>query len=106
MSLKVVFSRLQIKATTLSACDFDTFEVFDYKPIGYLGYQGGYIVNKLTFDNYISSEPCRPSAVYLCEDRGICDNIIASGRAAVYISSDLNNTAFFSMDEYLAYIEN
>ena len=63
-------------------------------------------MNKLTFDNYISSEPCRPSAVYLCEDRGICDNIIASGRAAVYISSDLNNTAFFSMDEYLAYIEN
>lgn len=62
-------------------------------------------MNKLTFDNYISNEPSRPSAIYLCENRGICDNIISSGRAAVYISRDLTNTAFFDLEEYQAYIE-
>lgn len=62
-------------------------------------------MNKLTFDNFISNEPNRPSAIYLCENRGICDNIISSGRAAVYISRDLTNTAFFSLEEYQAYIE-
>lgn len=62
-------------------------------------------MNKLAFDNYISSEPSRPSAIYLCENRGICENIIASGRAAVYITRDLTDKAFFSMDEYLAYME-
>ena len=62
-------------------------------------------MNKLTFVDFISKEPAHPTAIYLCGNKGICDNIILSGRAAVYISRNPTDTAFFSLEEFVAYIE-
>lgn len=62
-------------------------------------------MNKLTFIDFISKEPAHPTAIYLCGNKGICDNIILSGRAAVYISRNPTDTAFFSLEEFVAYIE-
>lgn len=61
-------------------------------------------MNKNVFDNFISTAR-EHAAIYISDNKGICDQILAVGHFAVFITRDLKDKDYFNVETFTSYME-